>query len=47
MVLYVKLERPVVGVLSLEKAPSSKERREAGICGQAYLIAASAERSAR
>jgi len=44
MVLYVKLELHVVGVLSLEKAPSSKE---AGICGQAYLTAASAERSAR
>ena len=44
MVLYVKLERHVVGVLRLEMAPSSQERREAGICGQAYVTVAAAKR---
>jgi len=42
--LYVKLERHVVGVLRLEMAPSSKERREVGVCGQATITAAAAER---
>ena len=44
MVLYVKLERHVIGVLRLEMAPSPKERREVGICGQAYVTVAAAER---
>ena len=33
-VLYVKLERQVVGVLRLEMAPSSKERRKAASAGR-------------
>jgi hypothetical protein len=42
--MYVKLERHVAGVLGLEMAPSSRERREAISGGQAYITAAAAER---
>jgi len=44
LVLYVKLERHVVGVLRLENGSLLKGEEGGGICGQAYVTAAAAER---